>query len=154
MECGNSEDRVIVAVSALIFNESGQILIVQRSSEDDFLPGDWELPGGEVGFGELPIGALLREIREECGIAISVGLPLFVSAYFTDQTNNEQCFEVFYLCSMKEPNQKIKLSGEHAAHRWVRFSELSAIEMSERTRDIIGSFENHPLIRMRKACIP
>lgn len=57
----------IVAVCALVTDATGRVLLVRNPERG------WECPGGQVEEGEDLIAALQREIREEAGIAVSVG---------------------------------------------------------------------------------
>lgn len=57
----------IVAVSALITNPEGKILLVKSPRRG------WEFPGGQVEEGESLIEALQREIREEAGVETNIG---------------------------------------------------------------------------------
>ncbi|MBI2644339.1 MAG: NUDIX domain-containing protein [Candidatus Wildermuthbacteria bacterium] len=139
---------MVLAVSGLVCDRLGQFLILRRSIDDDFLPGQWEVPGGEVKFGESPSDALSRETYEECGLEIDVGLPLFVTTYFIEPSNEEQCFEIFYYCKPRDPDQEIRLSTEHSAYRWTTLVGLTDIQMTTSTRDLIGSLANHPLTRV------
>jgi 8-oxo-dGTP diphosphatase len=59
---------VLVAALALI-DEDGRVLLTQRP-EGKPMAGLWEFPGGKVEPGETPETALIREIREELGIAL------------------------------------------------------------------------------------
>ena len=64
--------RHIVAASALIRNDLGEIALVKTERRG------WELPGGQIELGEsLPVG-LQREIFEECGIEVELGRLLHV----------------------------------------------------------------------------
>jgi 8-oxo-dGTP diphosphatase len=59
-------------VAAAIIIEDGRVLLTQRKP-GTHLEGLWELPGGKVEEGEDPRDALVRELREELGIAVDVG---------------------------------------------------------------------------------
>jgi 8-oxo-dGTP diphosphatase len=48
------------------------VLLVQISARG-FHTGSWSLPGGGVDHGESPRSAVLRELREECGVDGTVG---------------------------------------------------------------------------------
>ena len=48
----------------------GQVLLGRRSAAKQWYPGVWDLPGGHVEPGELPVAALVRELAEELGIAV------------------------------------------------------------------------------------
>jgi 8-oxo-dGTP diphosphatase len=54
-----------VSVAAVITNDSGEVLIIQRRDN-----GQWEPPGGVLELGESVEAGLRRESREECGIEL------------------------------------------------------------------------------------
>lgn len=51
----------------------GDAVLLTRISPRGFHTGSWTLPGGGVDHGEPPRSALLRELREECGVEGTVG---------------------------------------------------------------------------------
>jgi 8-oxo-dGTP diphosphatase len=59
---------LLVAACALI-DADNRVLIAQRP-EGKTLAGLWEFPGGKVEAGERPEETLIRELREELGIAV------------------------------------------------------------------------------------
>jgi 8-oxo-dGTP diphosphatase len=62
---------VPTVVAALITRDS-KLLVCQRKREDS--QGlKWEFPGGKVEAGESPAEALARELREELGVAATIG---------------------------------------------------------------------------------
>jgi ADP-ribose pyrophosphatase YjhB (NUDIX family) len=52
----------------------GQILLIKRLTPPE--AGCWSLPGGKVDFLERVADAVVREIREEIGVAIALERPL------------------------------------------------------------------------------
>jgi mutator protein MutT len=54
-------------VAAVIRNEEGKVLLQRRSDN-----GLWGLPGGSVEIGESVRDAIIREVREETGLAVEV----------------------------------------------------------------------------------
>jgi 8-oxo-dGTP diphosphatase len=59
-------ERIVVVGGALF--DAGRLLAARRSAPAE-LAGRWELPGGKVEPGEAPEAALVRELREELGVA-------------------------------------------------------------------------------------
>jgi 8-oxo-dGTP pyrophosphatase MutT (NUDIX family) len=55
------------SVSAVIFDGRGRLLLQQRSDG-----GQWGLPGGSVEIGESVHDAVIREVREETGLRVTV----------------------------------------------------------------------------------
>lgn len=62
-------------VSAIVRDEAGRVLLVRPR-----FGRTWGLPGGGVGAGEPPEWAILRELREEVGLAES-GPPALLGLY-------------------------------------------------------------------------
>jgi ADP-ribose pyrophosphatase YjhB (NUDIX family) len=50
-----------------------ETVLLVRISARGFHTGSWTLPGGGVGHGEPPRSAVVREVREECGVECTVG---------------------------------------------------------------------------------
>jgi 8-oxo-dGTP diphosphatase len=63
-------ERPIVAVGAVIL-DGDRVLLVKRGHEPR--KGEWSLPGGAVEVGETLETALVREVREETCLDVSVG---------------------------------------------------------------------------------
>ena|ERR1700690_4311338 len=61
-----------IEVSAALIFRGGKVLITQRHS-GSHLGGLWEFPGGKREMDETFEQCLVREIREELGVEISVG---------------------------------------------------------------------------------
>ena len=58
----------IVAACALISNAAGELLLINSPNRG------WEVPGGQVEVGESLIEGVRREIREEAGVSVEIGL--------------------------------------------------------------------------------
>jgi len=108
-------------------NNRQQVLLIQRA-EDDHWPNVWEFPRGKC---DKPIGESLfhcasREIKEETGLDIIPVSRIDTYEYLADHGKRKTTCHVF-LCKMKDPNQRIKLSKEHQDYQWV--GEVGEVEM-------------------------
>lgn len=61
---------LLLVVAAALIDSDGRVLIAERPA-GKALAGLWEFPGGKVMPGERPEAALIRELREELGIAVA-----------------------------------------------------------------------------------
>jgi 8-oxo-dGTP diphosphatase len=114
-------NRKFIEVSAALIFHGGKLLITQRHAKSH-LGGLWEFPGGKREAGETFEQCLVREIREELGVEISVG-ELFeeISHDYPEKSVRLK----FFLCEL--------ITGEPqpldcAAVKWIQKSELTDFE--------------------------
>lgn len=132
-----------VAVSALVRNKLGQILMIHRAdSRKD------SIPGGGMEVGETPARAAVREVKEETGIDITVtGLvgvfsnPQHVIAYDDGEVRQE-----FSICFTAEPvGGELRTSTESKAVGWIEPESLVNLNIHPSIRlRIERGLEGHP----------
>jgi 8-oxo-dGTP diphosphatase len=109
---------VLVAACALIDGD-GRVLLAQRPAGKP-MAGLWEFPGGKVETGERPEQTLIRELKEELGIAVREEClaPLtFASHLYPDF----HLLMPLYVCRRWE-GFAVPLEGQEL--RWVRPKDL------------------------------
>ena len=109
-----------IEVVAAIIHQNKQIFATQRGYGD--FKGGWEFPGGKVEPGETPEAALVREIREELAVEISVGELLTTVEY--DYPNFHLTMHC-YLCQLTGGEFRLL---EHQTDRWLGKGELYSVE--------------------------
>jgi 8-oxo-dGTP diphosphatase len=109
-----NENKIVVVVKGVVLNE-GKALIVQRSIDDEFGGGTWECVGGKIEFGEDLESALIREIKEEVSLDVTVNKILYATTFKTNPSR--QLVILTYLCGCK--NRDVVLSNEHSDYQWV-----------------------------------
>lgn len=128
-------------------NESGnnEVLLIQRSS-DDHWPLHFEFPRGKCDkpIGEDVVHCAKREIKEETGLDVNVLRLLDTFQYLADGgTRKTTCYN--FLCTMKNPNQDVKLSKEHEGYKWISQmgeAELLVLPDQQKTLELVLSKEN------------
>lgn len=66
----------VIAAGAVVHNRAGRVLLVHRPKYDD-----WSFPKGKLDRGEQVPACAIREVREETGLDIRLGLPLTPQRY-------------------------------------------------------------------------
>ncbi len=77
-----TENTKIVEVSAAVLQRPDNSFLLAQRPPDKIWAGYWEFPGGKVEPGETPRHALVRELREELGIAVETAYP-WITRVFT-----------------------------------------------------------------------
>ncbi len=104
-----------VSVKGVLLYEGRVLLLLNER-------GEWELPGGRPDPGEDHEAALVREMREEAGLAVTVGGAL-----------GEHLFEVLpqrfvrivaFACDLTGESE-VTLSHEHQDVHWLPLAELT-----------------------------
>ena len=72
-----------VGVAVLLRDESGRVLLVRRAPGST-REGAWCIPCGYLDYGEEVRAGAAREVREETGLIVDVGEPVFVRSNFHD----------------------------------------------------------------------
>ncbi len=88
--------------SALIF-EDGKLMVTKHDVKDYGVY--YLLPGGGIELGESPNDAIIREVKEECGIDVEVERLVYYKSGYTDKDNY---LDLLFLC--KKTGGKIKSS--------------------------------------------
>ncbi len=68
--------REVVSAGAVVFGPGGTVLLVHRPKYDD-----WSFPKGKVDRGEHVTAAAVREVEEETGLRVRLGVPLRSQRY-------------------------------------------------------------------------
>lgn len=102
-----------------------KFLVLKRSNNDEDDPGYWDIPGGSLKLGEMPLQAAKRELTEEIGfnnVCFDVR-PLFHTASWWGEK-----WSVEMYIGAQFQGGFVWLSSEHADYRWVTKKELFALQ--------------------------
>lgn len=97
-------DTIGVAVGAMILNENNELFLSKRSQNCRNEKGCWEIPGGEVHFGEKLKDAIKREMHEEYGIEIDI-IKQYPAADHIIPKENQHWVPTTFLAKLKSGNK-------------------------------------------------
>jgi 8-oxo-dGTP diphosphatase len=122
---------VLVAACALI-DSDGRVLLTRRPAGKP-MEGLWEFPGGKMERGEHPEDTLIRELREELGIAVSEDClaPLTFASHAYEEFH---LLMPLYVCRRWEGIVEAREAQEIA---WVRPPQLKDYPMPPADKPLI-----------------
>ena len=126
-------NKVGVSQKAIILNSEGKLLAIRRSNTAPTGPLRWDLPGGDLDFGEDPIHGILREIEEETGLVVDDPV-VFDVASRVDPDGN---FWVTPAYKVHYQSGDVRLSYEHDQFKWVTPEEFLELESSEKLQRFV-----------------
>lgn len=108
---------------AVVFHpkKKGVFLALKRSADSFTFPSRWDLPGGNVLYGELHDESLRKEIDEEASLRVGKLSPAQVVTTYDREKKIYVIFNGFY-CQAK--SDVVKISDEHSEFRWVTKEEF------------------------------
>jgi 8-oxo-dGTP diphosphatase len=129
--------RPYLAVSAAIFRD-GRVLIVRRGRPP--ARGLYTLPGGGVEVGETLADAVIREVREETGLAIApLALVGFREAIARDAAGRVERHFVILPFAARFIGGEIALNEELAEADWREPAELAGLKTTDGLAEIVAA---------------
>jgi len=131
-------DRPYLAVSAAIIRD-GRVLVARRAKGAS--TGVFTMPGGVVEAGETLHDALIREIREETGIAIDVVGLAGQREFITRDEAGRVARHFVILCFACRwiSGEGVPLLEELSELRWLRPAELAGLKTTEGLAEIVDA---------------
>lgn len=109
-----------------------KFITLKRSPNDTHRANKWDLPGGNVHFGEKHDESLRREIREEVGIEVGEIKPVQVLTRFENNI-----YYLFIGYQTKTDTLNVVLSNEHTEYKWLNKEEFLKLESADFLQDLI-----------------
>ncbi len=127
--------RPYLAVSAAIIRD-GKVLIVRRARPP--ASGVFTLPGGGVEAGETLHEAVIREVREETGLAIEpLGLAGHREVIARDRDGKVERHFVILPFAARWISGEVALNEELAEARWLAPEELAGLKTTDGLAEVV-----------------
>ncbi len=118
-----------MVVAAAVVERGGRVLLTRRP-DGTHLAGHWEFPGGKCEADETLAQCLVREMREELGVAVEVGAQVFeVEHAYPGRVVRLH----FFACELRGEPQPVL--GQEM--RWATREELLQLPFPEADRALI-----------------
>ncbi len=115
---------------AIVFHptDHNKFLALKREPHDHSRPGKWDLPGGNLHFGQEADAGLRQEVREESGLEIDRVEPVKVWSRYFGMTKTYHLFIGYIAVGMSDT---VTLSHEHTDFKWVTKDEFLALDSAD-----------------------
>ena len=118
-----AEQQFYVGIHGVIANR-GRILVLRRAAGMSYRPGSWDLPGGHLALGESFEDCLIREVKEETGLDVSIERMLGMHSMLS-----EPYLQALYACRLRVFQGVQLRADEHVEYRWVTVGEMKGLEL-------------------------
>lgn len=111
-----------VKVTAGVIIDEDKVLITRRAPKENFA-GGWEFPGGKIEADETQQECLVRELREELDITVSVG------EFCTEVTHdygNMKINLIAYYCTIVKGEISMSV---HDKYKWIKINDLPEYDL-------------------------
>lgn len=120
----------------VLIKKDGKVLMCKGRDFDTL----WDFPGGRIHKNEKPAQALVREVKEELGVDIEVGKPLYTCASNISKSNIPRYYIVFE-GKIKNPDARFTLASDEIKEvRWVGESEVDSLETWDDWKVVLNTY--------------
>lgn len=119
-----------------IIKKEDTYLILLRSPQSPVYPGHWDFPGGRLDEGETLEEGIVREVKEETTLDISIADKIF--EYDMVVEDRPSHFNVY---RVKDYSGTVCLSREHAEYKWATKEEILKLRIFPYIKPFLESIE-------------
>ena len=128
-----------VGVGAVVLHET-RVLLVKRGRPPG--AGKWSLPGGLVHLGETTREAVVREVAEECGLAISVAdVAGVVDRVVRDDAGRIRYHYVLVDYLAFPDSTRVAPGSDAAEVQWIEIDRVVELDTTEGLLDMVRRAE-------------
>ena len=126
-----TEPTTIKIAAAALLGRNGQLLLVRKRGTSAFMQ-----PGGKIEPHEAPVDALVRELREELGMMIDPGDPVYLGRFSAQAANEPGAVVVAELFELVVDSDPVA-AAEIEEMIWVSPARQGELTLAPLTRDAV-----------------
>lgn len=136
--------KVSIACIALL---NGKILVAHRNPTGQ-MGGRWEFPGGKVEVGETDQEAVVREIKEEFGIAVAVGEKIAEASFIHNAEN--VLLHAYRIFVPHDGIEKKYSLTEHTEYNWIQVEDVANLNFVDSDMLLYPKVKSYILEELKK----
>ena len=130
-------EKTRVSQKAIVLNLAGKILGIRRSSTAPSNANKWDLPGGDLDFGENPTEGILREIKEETGLSVT-NIQVFDVWSDVDDLGD---FWVTIAYTANSNSDEAVFSNEHSEFKWLTKEGFLELDSAVKVKFFVNNLD-------------
>lgn len=121
-----------------IIQKDHHLLLCRLSKQVPQWQGYWTLPGGGIDFGEHPEAAMIREVKEETGLTVTVNGIVGVDSRLSTATAEDfHAIRLIYAANYISGELEFEKNGTTDQCAWFSLSELESLNLVDLTKAAI-----------------
>ena len=144
------KQRVAVRVIA---KSNDKILALRRVNGRQSIIGQYELPGGKLGYGEQPEDAVRRYLRDDAGLSVSVAHLFDAVTYIDYDDSSLQYVVIVYTIDVSGMDARVALSQNYDEYVWHAQDKLQHIPLTDLTILLLGIIQQETITDETRAII-
>lgn len=131
-----------IAVRAIV-RQDNKTLLLRRASGRQSILGKYELPGGEIEYGEQPEDSLMRYLSDGVGLTVQTAQLFDVLTYIDHDDRDMQYVLILYLVSLEQGRPQVDLTKRYDHYVWKSVSDIQQDSLTESTKLLLGISQQH-----------
>lgn len=125
-----------IAVRAIVRKDE-ETLLLRRANGRPSILGKYELPGGNLDYGEQPEDALTRYIKDDLSVNVQTAQLFDVLTYIDHDDRDIQYVFILYLVNLRQPD-KVTLTRDYDRYMWKKVSNIQQEGLTESAKLLLG----------------
>lgn len=130
-----------IIVRAIVYNRKGQILLCKRAHGSDDVKGKYELPGGEITYGEQPEDTLKRYLGDMINIDARPA-KLIDAVMLRDDSGAVEYLVLLYTTTLQGGGRELHEDGKYIRYQWCKLEKTQRLSLTKESSDMMSILQH------------